>query len=438
MSNAVATSRALERASVDDTTSNSLSTTHGLKCYDDVAPSASEPYDDLDREVYCLQGFPVDAIDLQEAVPRLLAAMRMQSSYLLSTPNLNFLATSQSDANFRESLRASDLCPPDGISLVWIARLLGIPIKERVAGSDIFEAIVSRENPQEPLRVFLFGGAEGVAAVAAEVLNRNRAGVRCVGWLNPGFGSIDEMSHTDIIEAINASGADFLLVALGAAKGQAWLQRNHQNIRIPVRSHLGATIGFIGGTISRAPAVARKRGLEWLWRIKEEPHLWRRYVKDVSKLMALLMTRVLPLASVILLARVIQNAKRQEPRIAVTSLAQEARVSILGRICTNDVPALRAMFRQIIGRTDHLNIDLSGLTSIDARAIGLLMMVRKLMLGKCGSFELSEPSALARLLFWLHGAGDLLRPATDRESRYSQRTVNLLKTDMPIQVEYKA
>ena len=99
-----------------------------------------------------------------------------------------------------------------------------------------------------------------------------------------------------IIDKVNASEADFLAVSLGARKGQLWLHRNHQRLTIPIRAHLGAVINFQAGTVKRAPTWLRAWGLEWLWRIKEEPHLWRRYAHDGWVLLRLIFTRVLPLA----------------------------------------------------------------------------------------------------------------------------------------------
>ena len=125
---------------------------------------------------------------------------------------------------------------------------------------------------QQPLRIFLFGGAEGVGEVAAARLTGS--GVEVVGTHYPGFGTIDEMSAERILKDINASGAQLLIASLGAVKGQAWLLRNHTSLRVPVRVHLGAVINFQAGTIRRAPPSVRRSGLEWLWRIKEEPHLW--------------------------------------------------------------------------------------------------------------------------------------------------------------------
>ena len=106
--------------------------------------------------------------------------------------------------------------------IVWIARLLGIPIKHRIAGSDILEALKNSPG-RVPLKVFFFGATESVAAAAAKALNGSQAALECVGWACPGFGSIDELSEDKYIDAINSSNADFLVAALGAKKGQLWL-----------------------------------------------------------------------------------------------------------------------------------------------------------------------------------------------------------------------
>ena len=165
-----------------------------------------------------------------------------------------------------------------------------------MSGSDIFEALKAPDRCGRRLKVFLFGGAPGVAAAAARTLNAVPSGLSCVGTLDPGFGSVDEMSRDHIIDKVNASEADFLAVSLGAKKGQLWLHRNHRRLTIPVRAHLGAAINFQAGTVKRAPTWLRACGLEWLWRIKEEPHLWRRYAHDGWVLLRLIFTRVLPLA----------------------------------------------------------------------------------------------------------------------------------------------
>jgi N-acetylglucosaminyldiphosphoundecaprenol N-acetyl-beta-D-mannosaminyltransferase len=222
--------------------------------------------DDLSRHVYCILGMPIDVGGMSSVLGDIEAAATSRRRLFISTPNVNFLVKMQSDPEFRESLLQSDFCSADGMPIIWIARLFGIPIKNRVAGSDIFEALKVARNFAIPLKVFLFGGAEGVAAEACRKLNAQPGGLYCVGWDCPGFGPIDGMSRSATINKINASGADFLVVSLGAKNGQSWLLRNQDRILIPVRSHLGAVLNFQAGTIRRAPRIIRTSGFEWLWR----------------------------------------------------------------------------------------------------------------------------------------------------------------------------
>src|SRR6185437_1564784 len=251
--------------------------------------------DDLTREVYGVLGIPVDVIDMSTVLRRIGIAAAGTAPFLISTVNLNFLITSRSDAEFRESLLCSDLCTADGMPIVWLAQLLGVRIRERIAGADIFERLKSTRTFTRHLKVFLFGGAEGTAAAACKTLNAEPGGMTCVGTLYPGFCTVDEMSTDTIFDTINSSNADILAAALGAKKGQAWLLRNHERLKAPIRVHLGATINFQAGTLKRAPVPMQKWGLEWLWRVKEEPQLWRRYWDDGLALLRLVLMQVVPL-----------------------------------------------------------------------------------------------------------------------------------------------
>ena len=128
--------------------------------------------DDLSREVYCILGMPIDVIDTSGVLNKIDQSADAGSTLFLSTPNLNFLVHSHTDPEFRDALLLSDLSPADGMPIVWLGRLLGVPIKERVAGSDVFAALRGLRASERPLKVFLFGGDEGVAAAAAEIAER--------------------------------------------------------------------------------------------------------------------------------------------------------------------------------------------------------------------------------------------------------------------------
>jgi N-acetylglucosaminyldiphosphoundecaprenol N-acetyl-beta-D-mannosaminyltransferase len=332
--------------------------------------------DDFSREVYCILGVPIDAIEMLTVLRRIETAARRKIRLFISTPNLNMFVMSQSDGIFRESLVLSDLCTVDGMPIVWIARLAGVPIKSRTAGSDIFDALRAEVSSVHSLKIFLFGGPEGVAEIAARALNSQSGGVKCVGWSNPGFCSAEEMSRDDIIDHINSSGADFLVAALGSQKGQLWLQRNHHRLRIPVRAHLGATLNFQAGTIRRAPPVMRKLGLEWLWRIKEEPYLWRRYWNDGRIMLRLLFTRVLPFAFWTWWLR-LGHERREDLTISQAHGPETITLSLSGPADAQHVDSAIPAFRDATATRKQITLDFSNVRAIDARFLGLLLMLKK-------------------------------------------------------------
>jgi N-acetylglucosaminyldiphosphoundecaprenol N-acetyl-beta-D-mannosaminyltransferase len=338
---------------------------------------AAAPKSDLTRSVYCILGMPVDALNLATVVKRIEEAAANRSVFLISTPNLNFLVSSLSDPEFRESLLDSDLCSPDGTPIVWIARILGLPIKERAAGADLLDRLRATGTGSRQLTMFLFGGAKGVAAAAARRLNAEPRGLNCIGTMDPGFCEVSEMSQDHIIDSVNSSGADFLSVSLGAKKGQLWLYRNHNRLTIPIRAHLGAAINFQAGTIKRAPPIVRAWGFEWLWRIKEEPFLWRRYLNDGLVLLHLLLTRILPLAVVTRWHQFREKHHRQGLLIKTSRDDQSVLISLCGFASERHVPKAIACFQEALAGNQNIIIDLSNTRMIDARFFGLLLMLRK-------------------------------------------------------------
>jgi N-acetylglucosaminyldiphosphoundecaprenol N-acetyl-beta-D-mannosaminyltransferase len=358
--------------------------------------------DDFSRDVYCVLGMPVDAVDMSAVVDRIGAAAASTAPFFISTPNLHFLISSQVNPQFRETLLSSDLCPADGVPVVWIARLLGVPLKGRVAGSDIFDTLKSTR----PLTVFLFGGNETVAAMAHAALNAERCGLSCVGSLCPGFGTLDEMSSDAIIEKINASNADLLMVSLGAQKGQPWLMRNHQRLRIPIRAHLGAALNFQAGTVKRAPARIRRMGFEWLWRIKEEPYLWRRYWDDGRVLVRLLLTRVLPLS----LAALRMRRKNRRADLLIRQVEDHASVTLrlAGAATAGHLHRGISSLRNAAAIGKRVIIDLSDVSFIDPRFFGLLLMLRKRLRLTGTEPKFIGISPRLQRLFELNGVGFLL------------------------------
>lgn len=357
--------------------------------------------DDFDRKVVCFAGLPFDVVDMAGAVDQLSRSAVGRKPLFLSTPNLNFLMAAQRDKVFRDSVVHSDMSVVDGMPLVWMARLLGLPIRERVAGASLFEALrLGGTHPAlaRPISVYFFGGPPGVAETAAQVINSCGRHMICAGFHSPGFGSIEDMSAPAVIEAINASGADFLVVALGAKKGQAWIEHNRAQITVPIISHLGAVVNFVAGTVNRAPVLWQRLGMEWLWRIKEEPSLFRRYFFDALGLVHLLLVRVLPHAIWRLATK---DAVRKPGKVCVISEGGVTNVALVGDLVGAAVDELRAAMRQAVSREASVIIDLSDCGYLGHEFFGLLLLLKKQLDVAGLSFELQGLSQFhKRMMFW--------------------------------------
>jgi N-acetylglucosaminyldiphosphoundecaprenol N-acetyl-beta-D-mannosaminyltransferase len=297
--------------------------------------------------------------------------------------------------------------------IVWLGRLLGIPIKHRIAGADIFDRLKSKKISGNQLKVFLFGSEEGIAETACRKLNAESGmSMSCVGSYYPGFGSVDDMSTPTIIDAINTSDADFLVVALGAKKGQTWLQRNHVRLRTPVRVHLGATINFQAGTLKRAPALMQRLGIEWLWRIKEEPQLWRRYWKDGLALLGLLITRVFPLLLVTFWSQLTVRRLGEDLNAASSDDHDSVIISLDGIATAKTVEKAAVLFESAGGKSKDVVVNFTNTRQIDARFLGLILMLDKYLKKQGHQLRLSGGSPRIEKLFRLNGFEFLLRPAT--------------------------
>lgn len=369
---------------------------------------STEIPDDLSREVYCLLGLPLDAVDMATALQRIEIAAARSKPFVVSTPNVNFLVALKRDPEFRDALMLSDLCTPDGMPIVWMARLIGLPIKQRVAGSDMVEALRTLPQLDRPLRVFLFGATEEVAAAAAKTLNASRGAVACVGWICPGFGTVDELSAERFLNELNSADANCLMISVGAKKGQLWLQRNHDRLRIPVRAQFGATINFQAGAVKRAPTMLRKYGLEWAWRIKEEPALWRRYWNDGLALLRLTVTRVIPLAIAMWRLRRRCDHERHDLAIAVTNDDVRLMLHLSGFAVANNTDVAVSWFRRAINARRDTVIDCARVEAIDLRFFGLILMFKKRLMSEGATLTFTGLSKKIERMFQLNGLEHLL------------------------------
>ena len=328
------------------------------------------------RDTWCLLGLPFDMVNLYGAVNIINKSIENDEHCFLTTPNLNFVVQAQSDDSFFNSVVDSDLSVADGMPLIWVARILGIPLTERVAGSALFDELSKQEGRVNKIKVFFFGGQAGVAEQAHQKLNETSLAMESCGFYDPGFVSVDEMSSPDILEQINIANPDFIVVALGAKKGQAWIQKNKRQLKAPVISHLGAVINFVAGNVERAPIFWQRFGLEWLWRIKQEPTLWRRYWFDGLAFIKLVVIKVLPLA---IYDRVLRRSSCFQVSCSIHLGLQNNNIITLGGSIHNDVlePIKHDFVSVIDERKGDVVIDCTSLEYIDGAFIATLLLFQR-------------------------------------------------------------
>lgn len=363
----------------------------------------------FDRPVYMLLGLPVDCVNTSQAQERLESAALQNHPCFLSTPNLNFLIAARQDPAFRMSVIDSDLVVADGMPLVWVARWIGIPLPERVAGSTLVERLRVTQNGRRPLKVFFFGGLEGIAKKAHLILEKESRGLTSVGAYYPGFGTVEEMCAPEVVREINAADPDVVIVSLGAKKGQLWIQRMRQQLNAPVISHLGAVVNFIAGTVSRAPIWMQKIGLEWLWRIYEEPALFKRYWSDGQVFLSLLWKNVRPLKK--MAQQTTEMAKSLPSCVFEIQLSNDAIhiVSLKGRAIADDLHELRRALSELCRKTpSDIQIDMTDCQYVDAAFLGLLCLLLKQQRQTSYRLRITGLSLYVRQQFGFHGADFLL------------------------------
>ena len=240
----------------------------------------------MSAERISICGVPVDAVDQQEAVALVAQAVDRKAFLQISTVNLQYLVNARRRREVRMALNGSELNIADGAPILWLARMRGGRLRGRVAGVDLLLAI-AREAAQKGARLFLLGGANGVAERAAEVLRERFPGLAITGTFEPPNTSLDAIDSDAIISRINEAGADILVVGLGHPKQDLWIAANRDRLPVTVAIGTGGSFDIITGRFRRAPAWAQRCGLEWLCRLIQEPRrLATRYATCAAWLLA--------------------------------------------------------------------------------------------------------------------------------------------------------
>lgn len=228
-----------------------------------------------------MMGVPLDQLTTAQALEIVSEMIASRTPHLLATANVDFLAQVQSDDTLRRILVDADLIVCDGTPLIWMSKWLGDPLPERIAGSDLVPLLLDLAQ-QNGHRVFFLGGRDEVVAIAEEKIKERWPDLQIAGMYSPPFAPMDKMDHAGICQRIREANADMLFVSFGCPKQEKWLAMNFRDAGVPVAIGVGATIDFLAGAVKRAPVWMRKTGLEWFFRVAQEPkRLAHRYWTDI-------------------------------------------------------------------------------------------------------------------------------------------------------------
>ncbi len=212
-----------------------------------------------------VMGVGFDDLSLEEAAERAAALAAEKRAAFVVTPNPEIVSASWKNEALAAALREADLVVPDGIGVVYAAKILGTPLKERVPGIDLAAKLFER-FAGEGKRVFLLGAKPGVAEAAAETIKTRYPGLVICGTHDGYF-----QEDGPVLEAVNAAEPDLMLVCLGFPKQELWMHRNRAALRVGLMMGLGGVLDVFAGNVRRAPESWQKLGLEWLYRLLHQP-----------------------------------------------------------------------------------------------------------------------------------------------------------------------
>jgi N-acetylglucosaminyldiphosphoundecaprenol N-acetyl-beta-D-mannosaminyltransferase len=252
---------------------------------EELAPRRSSSADGIRlREIL---GIPIAMTDYDGAMDVMDAIVANDEPGYVIAAAVHVVMVGQDDPEVREALLGSTLTLPDGMPVVWAANWLGENLPDRVYGPELMRRYSDR-CAERGHRVWLYGGRDqGSLVQLALSMRRKHPGIRVVGGYSPPFRALTSEEEDAIVEQINEAQPDVLWVGIGVPKQEKWMARMRRRLHVPVMCGVGAAFDFHAGRVSQAPDWMQERGLEWTYRIAQEPRrLLPRYLYYNPRFMA--------------------------------------------------------------------------------------------------------------------------------------------------------
>lgn len=347
------------------------------------------------RKLLILLGVPIDDLNMTEALDRLeefIAIGRQTSkSHQVATINADFVVNSLHDPELCRILQESDMATADGMPLVWGARLLGVPLSGRVTGADMVPALAERAA-QKGYSMYFLGARPGVAAQAADILRTRHPNLQIVGISSPPNRSVLEMDRS-VLEEVQAARPDILLVAFGNPKQEKWISMHLHELQVPVCIGVGGTFDLIAGVTRRAPVWMQRIGMEWLYRLLQEPRrLWKRYVHDMVYFGYFFIHQLWQM----------RKGHQPSPLVPISDtvmIEKTAIIHVKGRIDIHNREAFMKRAEEALRQSPFLAVNLAAADFLDSSALGALVALANRARQEGGRFWLvAVPRPIAQVL----------------------------------------
>jgi N-acetylglucosaminyldiphosphoundecaprenol N-acetyl-beta-D-mannosaminyltransferase len=231
----------------------------------------------------CIELFnvPISPLTFDQVCDRAAHWIEQREPGFIVTPNVQHVCLCDRMPEFRAAYDHAFLSLADGVPIVWASRLFGAPLPQKLSGSDMVPRL-SAFASERGYSVFFLGGTPGTAEKAVEILLARHPSLKIAGMYCPPYGfEKDPAANDATIAAVNAARPDICFVALGSPKQELWMLNNYTRLGVPICVGVGAAFDMLSGRIRRAPEWLQNAGLEWLWRLSQEPRrLWRRYLVE--------------------------------------------------------------------------------------------------------------------------------------------------------------
>jgi N-acetylglucosaminyldiphosphoundecaprenol N-acetyl-beta-D-mannosaminyltransferase len=334
-------------------------------------------------------GVPFDNITTVDTIRMVEQMVQSRRPHYLATANVDFLVQAARDVELRRILFDAHLVLCDGTPLVWASRLLGNPLPERVAGSDVVPLLL-KTAAEKGYRPFFLGASPDSVEKAVQKTQQLFPNIQFAGHYSPPFNKLLEMDHEEIRQRIVSAQPDLLFVGFGCPKQEKWINMHYRSLGVPVSVGVGGTIDFLAGKLARAPLWMQKTGTEWIFRLAQEPRrLLGRYAKDFWHFSGAIAAQMWNLRS----HKARKPAASRPPEsknISFTLLRFSARLDF------EEVQNRQPEFEAVISPDRACVLDLGDVEFIDSTGVGLLIRLQKRARSMAQQLILACPSENVR------------------------------------------